>query len=425
VATVPRPPQVAPAPTKTTPVAPLETPPPPRALAIDWNKVSVQTEDDALALWREIAPTGDDWEAKVAEIPEEHPAARLLAIALLHGGNFSCTPAPSTSCHRAVTDSIPPPRADATFDDPCLRRELALWSIDELDQADLPAVHDALRAIASLPPPESQLVSAAIDAYPMSDPDRRLELLGLARAAGHDDLVNATGNIGDFDDAHLVAALVKYHIDGVIDVLPAAAYRAEFLTAINDDKLLAQTRINAINEVTAELAAGALPRDVRTALVTATKAADCRVAAAAARVLVAHGERKFAPARPHTRSAERVMRGLCVLASYEAHLGIGEPTYLLGYVRGNGITLTSVEYDRYSDVDADGDGDPHTVRTIATVPRDELVLPEIDELIEAFAHCEGQVCRSDNYEFQFELAPDRRGEVTLTGLEIAERPPCR
>ena len=84
-----------------------------------------------------------------------------------------------------------------------------------------------------------------------------------------------------------------------------------------------------------------------------------------------------------------------------------------------------VAYDALADVDTDGDGDPHTQRSIDLVPRtEELVLPEIEDLVKAMASCTGTVCRSPDREFHFGLAPSGDGLV-LARLEIVERPPCR
>src|SRR5690349_20092507 len=59
-----------------------------RLLTIEWSTVKLATEADALALWRTIAPTGEDWDERLEEVPAEF--ARPLAIAMLHGGNFTC-----------------------------------------------------------------------------------------------------------------------------------------------------------------------------------------------------------------------------------------------------------------------------------------------------------------------------------------------
>ena len=404
-------------------LAELETPPATKLLAIDWSKTVLSSDADALALWKVIAPTGEDWEAKLEEIPGDGPIASQLALALLRGGNFTCmAPQPKRDCPARVVVDVDPPLSQAGFDDPCLRRMLALWAIEEIDEDDVATAFDALKAIAAIPPPESQLVAAAFDAFPATDQDHRLALRAIAMAAGQRDLVNS--KLSDFDDAHLSDAVTKHHIDGALEALSAPTNRAVFLAAITDDKLVASARADAMIELAATIETTALPRDLRGALATAAKSPDCTVAATAARVLVQHGERKYAPARPHARTAPPMMRALCILASYEALLRSDEPSYLLGYVRAKGLELVRITYDPYSDQDTDGDGDPHTERSLDVVARDEVVLPEVEDLIKAFRTCEGAICKSDDREFRFGFKPGPGGELMLARLEVVERPPC-
>jgi hypothetical protein len=395
----------------------LDRPPPRRLVDIDWSALQLASEADASALWQRIAPTGADWNDKLEEVPGDGKIGAQLALALLHAGNFTCVQPPQAgTCARPAID-VPEPAADATLADPCLRRLLALWAIGQLDEEDLPAARDALRAIAAIPPPESELVAAALRALPESDHDGRLELYAIAFRAGHRELVN--GLVGTLDEPHLVLAVQKHHIDGALDLMSAESSRAVFLAAITDEQLHGPARVQAISELVA--ADDKLAPDVRAAVVRATRSPDCAVAAGAAQVLVRSGERKFGPARPRTRKPAAMIRALCVLASYEAGLRADEPSFLLGYVPKKGLELVTTTYDEYSDDDRDGDGDPHTEKTSVIVPRDEVVLPEIEDLIRAFAHCSGTTCRSDDREFRFGFAG---GELLLTRLEVIERPPC-
>jgi hypothetical protein len=400
-------------------LAELEPPRPKPLVEIDWSTVSLASDDDALALWQRIDPTGADWSDKLDEVPEDSPIAAKLAIALLHAGNFQCTPpAPAAGCPAPL--DVPEPAPSASFHDPCLRRLLAMWSIDQLDDTTVPVVIDALRAILALPPPESQLVAVALKAIPESDPATRLDLLGRAYAAGHRDLAN--GMLGTFEPQHLVEAVQKHHIAGALEVLSAEANRSVYLAAIPDEKLQPAARARAIVELaTSE---DRMSPDVRTALVKATKSADCGLAATAARFLVGAGNRKYAPAHPRTLKPDVMMRSVCVLASFEALQSADEPSYLLAYVPKKGLEVVTVAYDPYSETDEDGDGDIHTIRTATLVPRDEVVLPEIADLIRAFHHCTGTVCRSDDREFHFTFKPSG-GELLLTRLEVVELPPCK
>ncbi|MDB4961529.1 MAG: hypothetical protein JWP01_1528 [Myxococcales bacterium] len=396
----------------------LEPRPVTTLLSIDWTTVPLATEADGLAVWTAIAPTGADWDAKLDEVPVAQ--ARRLAIALLQGGNFVCKPGPKPvgECTRAETE-IEPPADRAGLADPCLRRLLALWSIAALEPEDLPAVSDALRAIVAIPPPESQLVSAAIQVVPETDQDRRLELISIAYRAGQTELANTM--LGGFDEAHLIEAVTKHRIDAALEVLSAEGHRAVYLTAIADERLAGKARAIAISELVA--AEDTLAPDAKAALVTAAKSTDCSVAATAARALEARGDKRFVPTRPRTRSPEAMMRALCVLASYERLQGNDEDSRLAGFVPPKGLERLTIAFDGLAEVDTDGDGDPHTERTLELVPRAEIVMPEIDDVIRAFRRCTGTTCSSADRDFRFGFKPVG-GQLYLARLEIVERPPC-
>ena len=397
----------------------LEPRPVTKLLSIDWATVPLATEADALNAWKEIAPTGADWEGKLDEIPVAR--ARPLAIALLHGGNFTCTaaPKPVMDCAPLVLD-VEPPSPNATFTDPCLRRMLALWSLAAIEPEDVPAVTDALRGIAAISPPESQLVASAIQAIPETDQDRRLELVAIAYRAGQQDLAN--GLLGPLDEAHLIEAVTKHHVAGALEVLSAEGHRATYLKAVVDDALPAKVRTTAITDLVTATPDTLAP-DLRTVLIAAVKAKDCEVAAAAARALASRGDKRFLPKRPRTSKPDAMMRGLCVLASYERMQANDEASLLATYVPAKGVEQVRIAFDALGEIDTDGDGDPRTERTIAVVPRGEVVVPEIDDLVRAFHRCTGTTCTSGDREFRFGFKTVS-GELVLARLEIAERPPC-
>ena len=390
-----------------------------KRLSIEWSTVTLATDADALAVWNTIAPTGADWEAKLDEIPVAN--ARPLAIALLRGGNFTCMPTqqPVMECAPLVLD-VPAPSDAATFTDPCLRRLLALWSVAALEPEDVLQLADALRAIAAIAPPESELVAAAIQAIPETEQDRRLEILAIAYRAGQRDLAN--GMLGAFDEAHLTDAVTKHKIDGALEVMSAEGHRAVYLRAVTDEALPAKTRTSAILDLAAATADPKTP-DLKKALVTAAKSKDCEVAATAARVLADRGDKRFVPSRPRTSKVDVMMRSLCVLASYERLQANDEPSLLTTYVPAKGLEQVKVAFDALAETDTDGDGDPRTERTTMQVQRAELVVPETEDLTRAFRRCTGTTCTSSDRDFTFGFTRGAGGLV-LTRLVIAERPPC-
>ena len=413
------PPAVAPPSAETSDAPPdpdLHRPPPRRLLDIDWAQVALTNDADATALWHRIAPTGADWADKLEEVPAA--LARPLAVAVLRGGNFTCARPPAGVCARPIYD-VDAPADTAGFDDPCLRRLLALWALGQLDDGDLPQIKDALLGIAAIPPPESQLVAAAIHTIPEASQDERLQILAIAWRAGQQDLVDAAA--GALDEAHLTAAVQNHHIAGALDILSAEAHRAVYLAAINDEGLATRARTMAIGDLVA--LDDKLPSDLAAALVRAVRSKDCAVAAAAARALDQHGDHRFVPRRPRTANVGQLMRAVCVLASYEALQRNDEPSLLPTYVPAHGLARVTITYDPVADDDPDGDGDPHTTHTAELIPRGEAILPELEDLVRAMQHCTGAICVSDDHEFRFVWAPSG-GETLLVRIELAERPPC-
>jgi len=395
----------------------LERPETPKLLSIDWSTVKLATTADALALWARIAPTGLDWEDKLGELPDN--VERPLALALLEGGNFTCMPArPKQDCVSQPFD-VKDPAQSAGFTDPCLRRLLAMWAIDKLDDADLPKLRDQLRAIVSIPPPESELVASVLITVPEDDHVTRLDLLATAWRAGQHDVVNS--GVGKLDEAHLIDAVTKHHIDGALEILSAEGHRTTYLFAVTDELLGTRARTRAMFDLVAT--DDKLAPDVKTALVKAAASKDCTVAATAARLLEQFADKRFVPARPRVATPDKLMRALCVLASYEQQQHADEASLLPGYVPKQGLERVTVTYDPLGEIDDDGDGDPHTQHEVTLVTKDQLVLPEIDDLVKAFRNCAGTTCKSDDRAFRFSFK-SIGGQLLLARLEMADRPPC-
>jgi len=397
-------------------------PPPKRLLDIDWDRTPVATDAEAAALWQRIAPTGDDWDAKLNEIPEDKPIARALALALLHEGGFACKGVTSTCRTQPV--EVPAPSPGATLADPCLRRVLALWALDQLEPGDFAIVLPALRAILALPPPESQLIDSALAMFPETNQDELLRGLVVAWQAGHRDTVAAL--IGKLDEAHQVIAATQHHLDPAVEVLSPEAHRALFVAATADEQLSPRQRIAALREI-ALLAdpAGKRPPEVQKALLAAAAAKDCGIAAAAARILFREGNARFLPKRTATMKTEaQLMRAMCVLASYEDLQEAAEDSLLPTYLAKTGFERVTVAYDPLGESNADGDNDPHTDRSTVRVEQAEALLPELTSLVEAMRHCTGSTCIADDHEFKFEWKAVG-GTLVLARLEVWERPPCK
>ncbi|MEO9157339.1 MAG: hypothetical protein ABI591_17115 [Kofleriaceae bacterium] len=390
----------------------LDRAPAPKLLAIDWSAVKLASDPDALALWQQIAPTGDDWQQRLDEIPTDSPIQHALAVALLRAGNFTCV-APAHACHAPL--EVETPRPDATLADPCLRRVLALWSIDQLEPADAPQLRDVLKQLAQLPPPESQLVADAIQ-LAAADPALAFELIAAAWHAGQHELVD--GMMGSLDDAQLIEAATKLHIDGAFEALTATAQRTVFLGALADEQLDWKTRAQAMTELAGD--DDQLAPDLRKALIAATRSPSCETAAAAAHVLDRHGEHAYVPFKPITTKPAPLTRGLCVTTAYEQQARADERAPFTSYIPARGLELVTVTYDPYSEVDSDGDGDPHTNRTNELVERAQVELPDLPDFLGALRHCVKGTCSSEDHDFKLVW---KHG--LLARLEIIEKPPCQ
>ncbi|HEY0192077.1 MAG TPA: hypothetical protein VGC42_13245, partial [Kofleriaceae bacterium] len=235
-----------------------------------------------------------------------------------------------------------------------------------------------------------------------------------AWGAGQRDIVESV--VGKLDDAHLVEAVRRHHIASALELLAIADHRPVYLAAITDEALPAKARLAAITELGG---ATDLAADARAALIAATRAKDCQVAAAAARALDQAGDHRFVPRRPATTATPALMRAMCVLASYEALQHSDEPSLLPGYLSARGLARVTITYDPLSETDPDGDGDPHTTHEAELIAAKEAVLPELEDLARAMQHCTGTICVSDDREFRFVWTAGR-----LARLEIADRPPC-
>lgn len=389
----------------------------PRRLAIDWSAVKLASDADARALWERIAPTGDDWLLKLDEIPAA--IAKPLATALLREGNFTCmTPAPARDCVRRVV-AVDPPRPDATHRDPCLRRVLALWALDQIGGDEVVAMLPTLRSIVTIPPPESELVEAVLERVPQAQQQTLLELYAIAYHAGHRDIVNPL--VGRLEQPQLEQAVTKHHIDGALEVLSAEGHRAVYLAAVTDEQLATKARVEAIVELVA--LHDTLPADLKGLLRKVVRSPDCGVAAAAARALARRGEPRFVPRRPRTLQPAAMMRAICVLASYEALQEADETSLLAGFLLPKGLERVDIAYDPPADHEPEVAPRP-PAPAVDLVPRAEAVLPELEDMVRALRSCQGTVCVSDDRIFSFVLKPVG-GQLFLQRLEIAERPRCR
>jgi hypothetical protein len=377
-------------------------PSPKPLLAIDWSHVHLESESDALALWQQIAPTGADWELRLGELPADETMQKKLAIALLRQGRFEC--AAPTGCGVAPGLEVDPA---ATLADPCLRRQLALWAFDRLDDDDAVAIERELISIVGLPPPEEDLVREAFGLVPLGRDDLLLAMIEAARVGGQSEI--ADESLQWLSESAVLDVATRLHSDGAVMALDPTTARAVFLSAITDGKLKVETRISAIGELVA-LDDVRLRKDLRAALALASKDARCEVAATAARVLANAGEARFVP-KPARGSVAAALRALCVMANYVQE-DIGADPSLRQFVSRRGLQVFDHAPALSTPDEPNGE----------FIPPGELVtLPFLEELAEALQHCAGTSCRASGTRFVLTLDPDR----TLRRIErFADPEPC-
>ncbi len=139
------------------------------------DSVSEDTVEDIVQTFKRWAPNvkqiwvktsdGENWMDRVETIPRDPPAVRrAMASYHLRSGRFWCPTVQRTSgC--ATRSTFLPPAATAGLDDPCLRRDVALWALDQIPEEDI----------------DGPLYAAYVDMIKLRAPERELNQRALAR----------------------------------------------------------------------------------------------------------------------------------------------------------------------------------------------------------------------------------------------------
>ncbi|MBP9203925.1 MAG: hypothetical protein KBG28_08195 [Kofleriaceae bacterium] len=398
---------------------PPPTSPPPR---VDWAAARIDSDAELAAVWRRLVPVALDWDLAVADIPDD-ATARALAIGLLRAGNFVCTrvhQAP-VGCRAGAGAELADVAPTATLDDPCLRRQVALWAIERLSTEDVVALAPTLEQLVRIGPPEPALADAVLEAAIDAPEPVRLRLVAAAKAAGQDRA--ADDNLGGLSDAAMITAARDWHLDGAVEAIDAGLARPTYLAALTDLRLRPATRLHALTELVSllDVTATALPRDLEAGLVKGSADPDCGVAMAAAEALASFGKVGHLPRAPASRRPADLLRTLCLLVHAE-----GPAPLPRGLIAPRGLTVIERVYDptQLDDAPDDGDGDPRMTRTVTTTPASEVeVVPFDDELVTALAGCRASPCvdPSTGVRFSFGLATVA-GRLTLASIERFEGP---
>src|SRR5262249_51708031 len=153
-----------------------------------------------------IAPTGADYEAKLAAIPRGR-ARRALAQSLLNAGRFDCKEIDEEEECGETFKSFKDLDGKAGIDDPCLRRHLAHWALVEggLAEEDVRQIKPALLDLLDMPEPETDLPNDVMKLVDGMSPALRLEFLAKAPEA------LAEEHVAGLPQAALVKAAGDFH----------------------------------------------------------------------------------------------------------------------------------------------------------------------------------------------------------------------
>ncbi len=356
--------------------------------APDWREARIDSDTDAITVWRAIDPTPATWEQKREAIPDRMRAR--LAVALLRGGNFACKRrrfAPHT-CARPPAIAEPAP--NATFDDPCFRRRLAMWALDEVGYDELAMLDKPLRAIAMLPRPEDELITKLVTRLSELQNAQFVDLMLAGVDAGWRPSADLRNLIPPARDAEAR----RHHIFRPADQYEVETDRPILMSIARDKTLDAGDRELALEQLHSAIADGQpLPDDLRKLLYKITREPDCAIAQVAVRMLADAGEQPFGVQRPITADVRANMRALCI--------AIGDTVdgpNVIGAYQAPGFTVVTIT---------------HTVDTPTPTVESQLFTPSDpwapDDAITALLHaCTGTHCTNGEQalDLTFAGAPD-------------------
>lgn len=403
------PPAVLTGPPVEAPLAGLDLSGPHRVVEVDWSAVRLASDADALALWQRIAPTGLDWELRVAEIPDERAIVGPLALAQLRHADLSCA-----SVGRNVGCTADPGVYEvaptATWADPCLQRELALWSVAQLGMPDFVPHQDLLLKLVSRPA-DDDLADAVLSTLEDAASSLRLRLMVAALAAGNRGAVEA--NLEGLPTDVLSALLLEHHVDGVLERLDVDAMPQTILTAARDRQLAATTQSNALSDLVHWLAdrdpeappTNVSRGDVVLALRQAVADAPCPTATHALELLEELGVQVAAPRRARTPAEWR--RVACIREA------LGAP--LVSLFAAAGVRTT----ERLSPLpDDDGAAAPDLITHDDWAPAELAEVPFGDELFAASTRCRAERCRTAAGDWLTLTFARKGGALRLGAIEL-------
>jgi hypothetical protein len=219
----------------------------PVAPAVDWAALDLRQESALLAAWQRLGLRGDSWEATLAEVPDDPALLQALSLAQLHHADLACpSQGRATGCadDPGVFEAAP----EAGWDDPCLQRQLALWSVAQLEWPDL-AAEPALLLRLVTRPRDVDLAAAALEATEDMPTELKVQLITAAVEAGNEAAIGAALHYLPLEELRALA--LRLHLEEAFALLVAEPDEATFLAAVRDEQLASATRIALIDELLA------------------------------------------------------------------------------------------------------------------------------------------------------------------------------
>jgi len=367
--------------------------------------------EQAIALWKKLAPTGADYHEKLASIPADPAVRGPMALALIAGGDFECKETVEYSeCggdYLAWKDF----NLKSTFADPCLRRRLALWALAELAPADLEKVESTLTAMIEMEEPEVELQPAALAAFERGPEPLRLRAYKVAMVKGLEEKIKVDG----LSEAGLISAARELGIDAAAGQLDRSRHLEVLAVLLNDDLQMSEETRSSILDDLAEV------KDPVSTEALRKRATDgsCALAMSAAVALEQRGDGSFIPRR-WLQDDEPVARfALC--------LSVHDPddkrarALLASFVGPEGVRVTRInksDWDHLEQEDA-GPGDQPEPDAGPDVVTD---LDEIAELVAQTIEFENSQPDWEKREMSF--AETKDGGLRLDAFEIFHYSGC-
>jgi hypothetical protein len=351
----------------------------------------------ALALWKKLAPTGADYHEKLASIPADPAVSAPMALALIAGGEFTCTDTVEYGECGEDHTNFADFNLKSTFADPCLRRRLALWALPELDPADIRLVADTLIAMLEMPDePETELQAAALAAFERAPEAIRLRAYKTAMARDMEDKIKIDG----LSEDGLISAARDLGIDAAALALDRGRHLEVLADLLNDVQQMSEetrsTILVSLAEVKDIVSTEALKK-------CAAGSDSCALAMDAALALEERGDGSFIPRR-WPRDNEDIARAALCMSMHDTDEGRAR-TLLASFVGPEGVLVTEVhksEWEHLEDPDAGPDDQPEP----DAGPERVTSLDDIEELVRQTIEFENLSPEWEKRELSFTAAKD-------------------